>query len=168
MKGWDTFARRVIIDKPVDEVFKMWATPAGLTTWFLKRAEFKNASGQERLPNEIYQKDDHYHWQWHNWDGSSDGIILEQNGSDFIKMEFASSIVEVTVEPFVDGRTLLSLVQSEIADDEDTKLQIYCGCSCGWTFWLTNLKAYLEHGILLNESGDKLKGHFDGYQLVNT
>ena len=36
--------------------------------------------------------------------------------------------------------------------DEETKMNIYNGCSCGWTFWLANLKAYLEHGILLNET----------------
>jgi len=25
------------------------------------------------------------------------------------------------------------------------------GCSQGWSFWMVNLKAWLEHGILLNE-----------------
>jgi len=29
------------------------------------------------------------------------------------------------------------------------------GCSNGWTFWMANLKAYLEHGITLHAKGMK-------------
>ena len=168
MKNWNRFVRRVIINRNASDIYQMWATPGGLTTWFLKTANYKDQKGNERKNDEFYKAGDTYHWEWHNWDGSSQGQVIEQNGSDKLKMEFASSLVDVTVEPFDDGRTLLSLIQSDIADDEESKLQIYCGCSCGWTFWLANLKAYMEHGILLNESGDKLKGRFDGYELVNT
>jgi len=62
---------------------------------------------------------------------------------------------------------LVSLSQSEIPQDEKSKLEIFYGCSNGWTFWLANLKAYLEHGILLNETKIDLRG-FDlaGYEFV--
>jgi hypothetical protein len=33
------------------------------------------------------------------------------------------------------------------------------GCSNGWTFWLANLKAYLEHGILLHETEEDLRSY---------
>ncbi len=168
MESWDNFKRRILINRPIEDIFKMWASSDGLTTWFLKVAEYADTDGNRRLPSEPYQAGDKYLWRWHNWDGSSEGKVLENNGKDYIKFEFANSIVEVKIEPFEDGRTLLSLIQSEIADDNETKMQVYCGCSCGWTFWLTNLKAYLEHGILLNEVGEELKGKFDGYQIVNT
>ena len=46
---------------------------------------------------------------------------------------------------------MVTLKQYDMPTDEKTKLDIYNGCSCGWTFWLANLKAFLEHGILLNE-----------------
>jgi len=42
------------------------------------------------------------------------------------------------------------------------------GCSTGWTFWLANLKAWLEHGILLNDRGtDLLEDPRAGYEFVN-
>jgi len=47
-------------------------------------------------------------------------------------------------------------------------LEIHYGCSNGWTFWLANLKAYLEHGILLNETEIDLRGEeLAGYEFVN-
>ena len=168
MKAWDQFSRRVIIKKPVADIYKMWATPQGLTTWFLRVATYTDAKGNEREPTAIYQKGDTYRWEWHNWDGFSEGKVLDHNGENFIQFEFESSIVDVTIEPFIDGRTLVSLLQSEIPDDDATRLRVYCGCSSGWTFWLTNLKAYLEHGVLLNERGKNMQNHFDGYELVNT
>lgn len=168
MKNWSQFTRRVIIDKPIDEIFKLWSTGKGLETWFLKTARYTGPDGVERNPDSAYQVGDQYHWEWHQWDGHANGKVLEQNGTDRLKFEFESSIVEVEIEQFIDGRSLVTLIQSNIEEDDKSKLQIYCGCSCGWTFWLTNLKAWMEHGILLNESGDDLRGHFDGYQLVNT
>ncbi len=59
-------------------------------------------------------------------------------------------------------------MQFEIPIDEDSKLEVHCGCSNGWTFWLTNLKAFVEHGILLNETEINVKENvLAGYQFVN-
>ncbi len=63
---------------------------------------------------------------------------------------------------------IVTLKQFEIPEDDESKLKIHFGCSNGWTFWLTNLKAYLEHGILLNETEIDLKGNeLSGYLFVN-
>jgi len=63
---------------------------------------------------------------------------------------------------------LLSLNQSKIPLDEKSKLEIFYGCSNGWAFWLTNLKSFLEHGILLNETEINLKPfQIAGYEFVN-
>jgi uncharacterized protein YndB with AHSA1/START domain len=168
MKVWDQFTRRVIIDKPIPEIYRMWATPKGLSTWFLKSATYTDENSEVRGDDEFYQKGDSYRWKWHNWDGSAQGKVHHQNDKNRVEFGFESSVVEVLIEPFIDGRSLVSLIQSQIPEDDDTKLKVYCGCSCGWTFWLTNLKAYMEHGILLNEKGDNLLNQFDGYELVNT
>lgn len=168
MKEWTQFARKIIIDRSVSDIYPMWATSKGLTTWFLSLATYQNAGGEIRDTNAFYQSGDTYRWEWHNWEGSASGKVLAQNGVDCVKFDFESSVVEVTLEPFHDGRTLVSLLQSKIAEDDDSKMQIYCGCSSGWTFWLTNLKAYLEHGILLNEKAENVMQHFEGYELVNT
>jgi hypothetical protein len=39
------------------------------------------------------------------------------------------------------------------------------GCSTGWTFWLTNLIAYLEHDITLHAKGLK---QYETKDLVNS
>jgi len=51
-----------------------------------------------------------------------------------------------------DNQVHVDLAQYDIPTDDATKFKIHCGCSNGWTFWLANLKAYLEHGILLHET----------------
>lgn len=168
LKSWDTFTRRILIDRPFHDIYPLWSTSEGITQWFLRKAVYTSAEDLERKPSEVCQAGDVYCWEWHNWDQAQTGKIIAQNGEDHIKFDFESSIVDVRLETFIDGRTLVSLFQSEIPTDDDTKRNVYCGCSSGWTFWLTNLKAYLEHGIVLNEVGDDLTGHFDGYQLVNT
>jgi hypothetical protein len=47
-------------------------------------------------------------------------------------------------------------------------MNIHVGCSNGWTFWLANLKAFLEHGILLNETTMDLREiPLANFQFVN-
>ena len=168
LKSWDTFTRRVLIDQPLSDIYNLWTSSDGITQWFLRKAVYTTAEGVARKSNEPCQQGDTYSWEWHNWDHAHSGKILAQNGKGHIKFEFESSIVDLHVELFKDGRSLVSLIQSEIPTDDESKRNIYSGCGCGWTFWLTNLKAYTEHGIVLNEKDEALKGHFDGYQLVNT
>ena len=65
-------------------------------------------------------------------------------------------------------RISVVLEQSEISTDENSKMEIYNGCSNGWAFWLTNLKAYVEHGILLNETEIDLSNiEMSNFQFVN-
>jgi hypothetical protein len=108
-----------------------------------------------------------YTWYWHNWDGKEEGKILEANGVDFIEFYFSNSKVSVQLEEKHDI-VIVTLKQFEIPEDDASKLQIHFGCSNGWTFWLTNLKAYVEHGILLNETEIDLSDHeLSGYVFVN-
>ena len=60
---------------------------------------------------------------------------------------------------------MLTLRQYNIPTDPESTLNIHFGCSNGWTFWLANLKAWLEHGIHLGErsfdlTDDPLAGLF--------
>ncbi len=81
------------------------------------------------------------------------GQILEANGKDLISFTFGSGgIVTVRLKE-VKGNTEVELIQSDIPTDEKSKMEIYVGCITGWTFWLTNLKAYVEHNITLHAKG---------------
>lgn len=165
---FDSFTKKIFIKAPIEKLYACWATPEGICEWFLRSAVYISEDGRTRTANEAVQVGDTYTWQWHNWDGEENGKILEANGKDLLTFSFAEvSKVTVSLEK-ASGAVLVTLRQFEIPTDEENKLRIHHGCSNGWTFWLTNLKAYLEHGIQLNETEfDLTKIPLSGFQFVN-
>ncbi len=164
---WDSFTKRIHIKAPIEKLYWCWATEEGITSWFLRNSEYLR-DGKKINSSEYIQQNDTYTWMWHNWDGQETGKIIKANGKDCIQFSFAETCeVSVTLEQREEA-VLLSLTQSKIPKDEKSKLQIFYGCSNGWTFWLANLKAYLEHNILLNETEIDLRGfELSGYEFVN-
>ncbi len=164
---WTEFTKKIHINTSMEKLYWCWATKNGITSWFLKDAKYLR-NGKPIADDVFLNSDDTYTWFWYNWDGKEDGKILDANGVNHLRFTFAGKCeVDITMEQR-ENTILLSLKQSKIPLDEKSKLQIFYGCSNGWTFWLTNLKAYLEHDILLNETNINLKG-FDlaGYEFVN-
>ena len=166
--SFDSFTKKIYIKAPIEKLYWCWATQKGISSWFLRNATYIDLEGKPRDADEPVQVGDSYIWEWHNWDGQEKGKILQANGIDCIEFSFAEvSKVLVTLEDH--NRTvLLTLRQYEIPTDEESKLNIHHGCSNGWTFWLANLKAYLEYGILLNEREFDLTNiPLAGFQFVN-
>jgi len=165
---FDTFTKKIYIKAPIDKLYYAWGTKEGICSWFLRSAQYASNEGKLRELTEPIKVGDKYVWEWHNWDGEEKGEILKANGKDYLEFSFAgSSKVSVTLEDKGDA-VLVTLKQFEIPTDEKSKMDIYNGCSNGWTFWLANLKAYLEHGILLNETGfDLTKEPLAGHVFVN-
>lgn len=165
---FDSFTRKIYIKAPVEKIYWCWATEEGLCSWFLRKAIFTSGDGIQRAPDSFMQKGDHYIWEWHNWDGQEGGEVQLANGRDLLQFTFAGqSKVAVQLEEY-EQAVLVTLRQYEIPTDEDTKLNVHYGCSNGWTFWLANLKAYLEHGILLNETEIDLRNiPLSGFEFVN-
>lgn len=150
--SFEQFTKKVYIKAPAESLYSLWSTPEGITQWFLSSATYTSPSGDLRMQKEDFGPGDRYVWEWHNWTGKEEGTILQANGTDFIEFTFGNDACKVSVHfEEAEGKTLLTLKQYDMATDEETKMNLYNGCSCGWTFWLTNLKSYLEHGILLNE-----------------
>lgn len=149
---FDQFTKKIHIKASLEKLYSYWSTSDGITKWFLSDADYTSSNGTARNPNEEIQPGDHYVWKWHNWNGKEEGTMLHANGIDFIEFTFGNDACKVSVQlEEAEESTLLTLIQYDMATDEKTKMNLYNGCSCGWTFWLANLKAYVEHGILLNE-----------------
>ncbi|PHS06923.1 MAG: hypothetical protein COA88_09720 [Kordia sp.] len=149
---WSIFNKKIKINTSLEKVYKHWTTPELLCIWFLKEAVYTNQNRIVKGPNEQLKTNDSYTWKWHNYDGEEKGIVKEANSRDTIVFSFAG---KSNVKVFLEERgnqVHLELIQSDIPIDDATKFKVHCGCSNGWTFWLTNLKAYLEHGILLHET----------------
>lgn len=164
---WNSFEKKIYIHSTIDKLYHLWATEEGITSWFLREAVFKTHDGERRKGSEFIANDDTYTWKWHNWDGEAKGKITQANGKDYIEFSFDESMVSVHLED-MNGVVIVTLKQFEIPEDDASKLKIHLGCSNGWTFWLTNLKAYLEHGILLNETEINLQEQdLAGWIFVN-
>ena len=164
---WNSFIKKIYIKATSRTLYHLWATEEGITSWFLRKATYQNPDGKIRNPTELIQKGDTYTWQWHNWDGSESGKVLEANDRNYIEISFESSKVSIELEER-EGITLVILKQFNIPLDEESKLNIHHSCSNGWTFWLANLKAFVEHGILLNETEIDLRNQeLAGFQFVN-
>ena len=165
--NWDSFTKRIHIKTDVEKLFWLWSTEKGITSWFLREADFYR-NGAKIGPDETVEPGDSYTWRWHNWDGEEKGQVLGIKENEYVKYSFAGENDLLVSFEQKETTVLLTLTQSSIPQDEKSKLEIFYGCSNGWTFWLTNLKAYLEHGILLNETEIDLRGlELAGYEFVN-
>lgn len=164
MKKWNTFKKRILVNKPIEDVYSCWSTKLQIETWFLEKADFQS-NNEQRKPDELVQKGDKFDWKWNNWDFTEKGKILEANGKDSISFTFGSGgNVHISLKT-IDSSTEITLIQDEIPTDEKSKMDIFVGCITGSTFWLTNLKAYLEYGITLHSKGLKQE---DTTDLVNS
>jgi uncharacterized protein YndB with AHSA1/START domain len=166
--NFHSFTKKIYIKAPLEKLYWCWGSPEGLCSWFLKEATFTDEKGGERQSSELVQAGDRYLWRWHNWDGKEEGSVLSANGKDSLEITFAGkSHVSVQLIPGK-NTVLVVLKQYHIPTDEESKLHIHVGCSNGWTFWLANLKAYLEHGVLLHEREiDLRKVPLAAFEFVN-
>lgn len=166
--GFDAFTKKIYINAPKEKIYWCWGTTDGICSWFLSNAFYKTKEGVQREATSFIEEGDNYTWKWYNWDGEETGKILLANGTDKIEFSFVDHCkVTITLQ---EGKNnvLVTLVQSNIPMDEKNKMNIHVGCSNGWTFWLANLKAFLEHGILLNETTMDLREiPLASFQFVN-
>lgn len=152
MINWKKFKKRIIINKSLSTVYQCWTNKSQLEKWFLEEANFLTNKSY-RDPEESIKKGDSFSWKWHNWDIIEEGEILEANGHDFISFTFGTGGYVNIILKEKGKNTEVLLIQDDIPTDDKSKMEIYVGCITGWTFWLTNLKAYLEHGITLHTKG---------------
>lgn len=149
---WTTFTKKIKINTSLENVYKHWSTPELLCTWFLKEVIYTDTKGTIIKQDELFNTNDTYTWKWHNYDGEEKGKVIEANGKDTIIFSFAGDTKVKVKLTEKDNQVHLELIQSNIPIDDANKHKVHCGCSNGWTFWLANLKAYLEHSILLHET----------------
>ncbi len=150
---WTSFQKRIVVNKSLSELYSAWATKSKIEQWFLQEANYWDTNKNSRNGNELVQKGDTFTWRWHNWDFEDKGEVLKANNIDSISFTFgAAGHVHIELKSVSNGTEVI-LTQDNIPTDERSKKDFYVGCSTGWTFWMTNLKAWLEHGITLNATG---------------
>jgi uncharacterized protein YndB with AHSA1/START domain len=160
---WTQFNIHIYCNKPVDEVFRMWATPEGLEKFFIKSAKHFNPDLTAKKPSEIAKTKDVYHWTWiHEYELS--GEILEVTDKPSISFTFGNMAFKINV---IDAgeKSLVKLHQYNIPDKtEENKAFDHLNCRSCWVFYLTNLKSVLEKGYDLRDANpdhsDSIAIHF--------
>jgi uncharacterized protein YndB with AHSA1/START domain len=154
---WSAFKLRVNITQPLERVYAAVVTPAGLESWFLRRAVFTGAAGP-RKGDEQAQPGDKYDWRWH---GYPDSMVVSGNVKTVDAGVFAftfsmGSLVTICLYRECE-ETIVELVESGLPTDEETAMKHYVGDSKGWIFYLVNLKSVMEGGLDLRNRKEELK-----------
>lgn len=159
---WTKFTISADFNADASTIYNAWTTPAGLESWFLRKADFYTITGRKREPNEAILKEDTYEWYWHGFDDTAvqRGEILEVNSIDFLKFTFTDdNIVSVNIRT-ANGLTILELTQENIKPDPNPSSNLFIQCQTGWTFYLANLKSIVEGGIDLRNKRTDVKSNF--------
>ena len=135
---WSQFTLSIFIASSPNEVYSAWTKPKELCKWFLARAEMDLRQGGS------------YSWWWQTGTPDTGKILYVRKLSRFSFSFDQGSICEIFIQKKAKG-SLLTLRQHHIPVTEQAKYRVHLGCKAGWTFYLTNLKAYLEHEIDLRE-----------------
>ena len=161
--NWNAFTKRVPIRAAIGAIYDAWTTEEGIESWFLRKAIFTGKNGEQRKETERIQSGDSYTWLWHGYDDTvvEKRQILDTNGTDLLRFSFSGGcIVTVRIRP-EQGENICELTQDMGPAREDEKQFFYIECGKGWTFYLTNLKSVLEHGVDLRNRNVELQ------QVVN-
>jgi hypothetical protein len=162
---WSRFTKRIPVKADPLLIYESWATPAGLETIFLRKAEFKTANGELRPRGSFLQAGDTYEWMWHGYDDDTNehGEVLEVNPpgetsvKNMLRFTFGKAgTVSISVLQ-EEGQTIIELTQENIPTDEEGKVYYHLGCSGGWTFHLANMKSILEGGPDLRNKNVNIK-----------
>ena len=159
---WTKFTISADFNTDAHTIYNAWTTPAGLESWFLRKADFYTITGRQRESDESVMKEDTYEWYWHGFDDLTveRGKILEVNSIDFLKFTFSDdNIVSVDIRS-ANGLTILELTQENIKPEPDPSRNLYIQCQTGWTFYLANLKSIVEGGIDLRNKRQDVRSNF--------
>lgn len=156
---FDTFDLSIFVESDFQSVDHAIRTKAGLESWFLKRVDFVDTRSDARGENELVAVGDAYWWEW--FDGTIEQGNILTSGEGFLEFSFGrDTTVTLESEPVGDG-VLVKLSQIQEMRDDELRQRAYVSCIQAWTFFLANLKAYLEHKVDLREKAPTRKDHLN-------
>ena len=146
---WTAFDVHLHVGAAPDTVLSHWRSAAGLESFFVREARFTDADGASRSPGDEVQTGDRYRWLAIH-DVEMTGEMLAA-ALDHVAFSFGERYrVDVRAGEH-GGGALLHLRQTGLRDDPDDRVHGSLNCRCCWIYFLTVLKARLEHGIDLRD-----------------
>jgi hypothetical protein len=159
--NWNKFMLRINLNDSTDRIYEAWTNTEVLEQWMLLKARItKNEDDAEKT---VMQKEDLYEWYW-----SSDakqvqkGSILEANGKDLFQFSFSGDSIVTVMISEERGENVLELWQENIPDNRIGRINYHLNCLKSWTFYLTNLKSFLENKVDLRNKNPELENLLNG------
>lgn len=145
--NWTQFTKRIAIKSDLTSIYNAWTQSEEIQKWFLSEARFYDSNQKLIEAKDNIHKGYTYEWRWYAQDFQETGNILGTNGKDHLAFTFAGNCtVKVTLIQKKDY-VIIELIHKDIPQDDESKEGIRLGCAFGWSFYLVNLKSYLEGGI---------------------
>lgn len=155
---WTTFTRKIAVRSSMEKLYDAWTKSSAIETWFLSNANYFDANKQGVGKDTAVEKDFTYEWSWHCYDIVEKGTITRANGKDHLQFTFAGDcLVDISLDAQGDD-VIVSLTQTNIPTDDESKQNIRLGCASGWAFYLVNLKSVYETGYDLRNKNVEWKG----------
>jgi uncharacterized protein YndB with AHSA1/START domain len=155
--NWSEFTKQITVKADMQTVYDAWTRSGMVEQWFLSRCKYISEDWDELPADSNVMEGGTYSWHWFAYEEGEKGEILAANGKDYFAFTFAGNCkTEITLSE-TEGETLVSITQSKIPLDDESKKNIRLGCAFGWTFYLINLKSYLEGGIDLRNRNTNIK-----------
>lgn len=156
---WTQFTRHLFVKADLSQVFNAWVVPAELERWFIAEARYTQSDSTPRSAQAPVQPGDQYYWRWHQ-DADIRGEVLSVIENELFQFSFgtnsAGETIIVTVHFYREAdETLIELTQQNMTNAPTDQVSWHLSCNLGWSFFMTNLKAWLEHGIDLRETSQQ-------------
>ena len=155
--NWSAFTKQITVKADMQTVYDAWTKSGVVEQWFLSRCTYMDESGDTMAADESVQEGGAYSWHWYAYEEGEQGNILAANGKDYFAFTFAGNCKAEVALSETEGEILISITQSEIPLDDESKKNIRLGCAFGWTFYLLNMKSILEGGIDLRNKNTNIK-----------
>ncbi len=137
----------MLIRRPVDEVFEAFIDPASTTKFW-----FSKGSGRLEPGKKIT-------WEWEMYGHSAeiDVKAVEKNRRILIEWpgQHGKTTVEWQFQARPDGTTIVGVTNSDLKGSPDDIVKEALDSTGGFSWVLAGLKAYLEHGVILNLVPDR-------------
>jgi uncharacterized protein YndB with AHSA1/START domain len=147
---WSRFTLRIAVKAAASKVFKAWTDSKELCKWFAYDAEVEPHKGGKFSLTDLYGNT----WEL---------MFLAVRKNSRIHFTFGMNDEQVVVKLRKSGSySIIELIQFNMKTTPNHKWDTHMEQKVGWTFFLTNLKAYLEHGVDLR-SHDRKKGYLDNF-----
>jgi uncharacterized protein YndB with AHSA1/START domain len=137
----------MLIRRPVGEVFNAFIDPEVTTNFWFTKGTGRLETGKKVT------------WKWEMYNVSAEVDVKEIVENNRILIEWAGyggpTKVEWVFTPYGDEATFVSVTESGFHGDGDAIVNSALGSTGGFTWVLSGLKAWLEHGIRLNLVADR-------------